>query len=284
MVVAVEDSENWGTSTLASNASVRLSGRVDSVAGVLSVGAAARVVSVDVTKEMAPTDVSKAAATPASGAPAPTPASPTVSALPPPPVPDEVGLTDATTAGGVGVGVAAGAGLGVGAGDSSIDGGAVTTARSNKACAAAPEVSVAMTRTTIVPIWASPGLPVKRRLAASKDSHGGSADPSASVAAYRSVSPASASVKVPAGGSSRKSAPSMASWPAIGRLSTGASLTLATLSTNSSNAPAPAASVAVTRISILPTSTLAGVPLNVRVLASNASQDGKAPPKDWRAA
>jgi hypothetical protein len=60
--------------------------------------------------------------------------------------------------------------------------------------------------------------------------------------------------------------------------SVGASLTLDTVRRNSSLAKALELSVAVTLMSMAPTSALAGVPLKVRVAGSNASHDGSAAP------
>jgi hypothetical protein len=58
----------------------------------------------------------------------------------------------------------------------------------------------------------------------------------------------------------------------------GASLVLATVRRNSSLAKVPEPSVAVTLMSMAPTSALAGVPLKVRVAGSNASHGGSAAP------
>ena len=59
---------------------------------------------------------------------------------------------------------------------------------------------------------------------------------------------------------------------------TGASFVLFTVTVNTSLAIAPARSVAVTRTSRLPTLAFNGVPLKVSVLASKASQEGRALP------
>ena len=58
----------------------------------------------------------------------------------------------------------------------------------------------------------------------------------------------------------------------------GASFALATVRRNSLAVLAPAASVAVRRMSSAPTSALAGVPPKVRVAALKASQPGSALP------
>ena len=72
--------------------------------------------------------------------------------------------------------------------------------------------------------------------------------------------------------------PCVAVCAAIGAASTGASLTLPTARLKSPLAAAPPRSVAVTRTSRLPTSALAGVPLKLRVAASNRNQAGNALP------
>ena len=68
------------------------------------------------------------------------------------------------------------------------------------------------------------------------------------------------------------------SVPALSLAATGASFTLSTFSASTELAPAPALSVAVTRICTEPTSALAGVPLNVWVAASKLSHVGKGLP------
>ena len=71
---------------------------------------------------------------------------------------------------------------------------------------------------------------------------------------------------------------SVAVWSAIGLARVGASLMLATVTLKVSKASAPALSVTVTTTSRVPTSPLAGVPVKVRVAASNFSHAGKAAP------
>lgn len=61
--------------------------------------------------------------------------------------------------------------------------------------AVSPPRSVAVTTMSTAPTSPFPGVPVKRRSAASKLSHAGSLPSPARAAAYRSVSPASGSVK-----------------------------------------------------------------------------------------
>ena len=97
----------------------------------------------------------------------------------------------------------------------------------NSSNALAPAVSVASTRscsTLAVPVPPG-GVPVKVRVAVSKDSHEGSGLPSASVAAYARLSPRSMSVKVSAATVKLNGLPAAALWSAIGCAVTGASFT-----------------------------------------------------------
>src|SRR5688500_10751734 len=66
----------------------------------------------------------------------------------------------------------------------------------NVSLADPPLPSDAVIRTLTAPTSPFAGVPLKVRVAALNDSHAGSADPSARVAAYVSVSPASTSVNV----------------------------------------------------------------------------------------
>ena len=81
-----------------------------------------------------------------------------------------------------------------------------------------------------------------------------------------------------------KALSSVAAWSAIGSASVGASLALPTASVKLPLACAPAPSVAVTLMSIAPTSPLAGMPLKVRVAALKDSQPGSAVPSAFVAA
>ncbi len=138
----------------------------------------------------------------------------------------------------------------------------------------APALSVAVTLTLISPTSSLAGVPSKVPVAVSNVNHRGKAELSASVALYVKVSPASTSVKKLVT-SNVKALSSVAVWlpmPVV----VGASLTLATAKSNVASAVAPALSVAVTLTLIVPTSSLAGVPLKVPVEASNVSHAGKA--------
>ena len=75
-----------------------------------------------------------------------------------------------------------------------------------------------------------------------------------------------------------KTASSVAVWSANGTATVGRSLLLSTVMRNSSDAVAPARSVAVTLTSITPTSAFSGVPRKARLMASKLSQDGSAAP------
>ena len=142
----------------------------------------------------------------------------------------------------------------------------------------ARKASVAVRRIWIDPRSALDGVPLKVRVAASKDSQLGSALPSARVAPKLSVSSAASSTKAPAGTVQRKALSSVADWSARGVASSGVELRRVTWRTKVSSFHWPARSVAVTRISTEPASALAGVPLNLRVAGSKLSQPGRADP------
>ncbi len=90
-----------------------------------------------------------------------------------------------------------------------------------------------------------------------------------------SVSPTSTSAKVFEANWKLNGASSVAFWSAIGLATVGASLALATVSTNWSSTKAAEPSVARTVIVTGPTSAFAGVPLKVLVAASKLSQAGR---------
>jgi hypothetical protein len=77
--------------------------------------------------------------------------------------------------------------------------GVVVTAILKVSLAARPPRSVAVALTLSVPTFAAAGVPLNVCVAALNVSHIGSGEPSAAVAVYVSASPASTSVKVPAG-------------------------------------------------------------------------------------
>ncbi len=89
------------------------------------------------------------------------------------------------------------------------------------------------------------------------------------------MSPASTSAKVLAANWKLNGLSSVALWSAIGMATVGASLVLATVSTNWSSTKAAEPSVARTVIVTGPTSAFAGVPEKVRVAASKLSQAGR---------
>ena len=115
-------------------------------------------------------------------------------------------------------------------------------------------------------------------MAASKLSHAGKGLPSASVAERVRLSPTSTSLKLAGGTVKLKPASSLVVWSAMVTETTGASLTLATLTLKSWEAVAPEVSVAVTRMVRAPTSSFSGVPENVWVAASKLSHAGKGLP------
>ena len=148
-----------------------------------------------------------------------------------------------------------------------------------KSCVAlAPAASVANTRSVRLPTSALVGVPLKLRLVASNVNQPGNGAPLVSVADQTSVSPVSMSAKAAAGKLRLNPLSSMVSWLPTGVAAVGASLTLTTTSTMSCAALAPATSVARTRSVRLPTSALVGVPLKLRLVASNVSQVGSAAP------
>src|SRR3990170_3424039 len=144
--------------------------------------------------------------------------------------------------------------------------------------AVAPAVSVAVTRISRLPTSSLAGVPEKVWLAASKLSQAGSGLPSARLADRLRLSPASTSLKLAAGTVKLKPASSVLAWLEISTEATGASLMLAMLIVKFWEALAPDVSVAVTRISRLPTSPLSGVPEKVLVAGSKLSQAGSGLP------
>ena len=88
------------------------------------------------------------------------------------------------------------------------------------------------------------------------------------------------SVKLLAGTVKLKAISSFVVWSAIATETTGVSLTLDTVTLNSSNAEAPTTSIAVTLTLSVPTSPFTGVPLKVPVLALKLSQLGNTVPSD----
>ena len=103
-------------------------------------------------------------------------------------------------------------------------------------------MSVAVSRTSIVPASASPGVPAKVRAAVSKVSQAGSGAPLARAASKSSVSPASTSAKASGGRAKAKGTPRVAAWSAIGVPGTGASLVGTTCTVTVAATLEPAAS------------------------------------------
>src|SRR4028119_1828553 len=89
------------------------------------------------------------------------------------------------------------------------------------------------------------------------------------------MSPASTSLKVSAGMITLKSESSVALWSAIADATVGASLVLAIAKLKVLLTVAPAVSVAVTLMPRLPTFSLSGVPLKVRVVGLKLNQLGR---------
>ncbi len=148
--------------------------------------------------------------------------------------------------------------------------------------------SVAVTRIVRSPTAALSGVPTNRPVAGKKVSQIGSgagSPPAVSWTALRvRTSPASGSTKVPAGTAKTKGSPSSACWSTSGVTSSGGSFVPSTSRPKTSATAVPAPSVAVTRTSRVPTSSLPGVPAKPAAAGSKASQAGSGLPSERSAA
>ena len=139
-------------------------------------------------------------------------------------------------------------------------------------------MSVAVMRTVILPTSPFRGVPDSTPVAALKLNQAGSGAPLASVALRVSTSPTSTSAKVVAGTVKLKPVSSVAACATNATATVGASLTLVTVTANTSEALVPAASVMVTSTFTMPTSAFNGVPLKVCVPALKLNHAGSALP------